>query len=436
MALVDAEVRGLKPEVRQYAKGDGRGLRLVVTPAGSKIWQFCFRWNGKVTTMALGQYLPGSPEHVTLDDARTLMGKKRLLLKSGLHPGLEQKAEKQRNTQIQATTVRVVAKMWMEAQPNWSDLHRNKVAKAFDAHLLPKIGDLPLAEITSAGLMDALAATQAKGLTTVAHFLKQTFGQMCRWACLRGLAADDPTRNLIRAIPRPAVRNTAILRVDELAEFRARLAASTSTPQTKLAIRLLALTVVRTKELRHAQWTETDFDKALWTIPAERMKSAKKRPADHLVPLSRQAIVALHELHRITGNAVSGYMFPTQHISGRTRKTVVVNPKRARKSAFLSSTTINSALERMGYGSGEFSAHGFRGSFSTAAHDAEWPHLHIEMQLAHAVSGISASYNHASYLEPRRRLLQWWADTFDGTDPARNVLPFPKAAPLRATGGG
>ena len=63
MALVDAEVRGLKPEVRQYAKGDGRGLRLVVTPAGSKIWQFCFRWNGKVTTMALGQYLPGSLAH-------------------------------------------------------------------------------------------------------------------------------------------------------------------------------------------------------------------------------------------------------------------------------------------------------------------------------------------------------------------------------------
>ena len=162
--------------------------------------------------------------------------------------------------------------------------------------------------------------------------------------------------------------------------------------QTKLALRLLLLTFVRTIELRGAEWPEIDFDKSEWRIPAERMKMKEL----HIVPLSRQVVALLRELQQHTGNRK--HLFPNQH-----------NPV-----SFMSENTMLYALYRMGYHS-RTTGHGFRSTASTILNENGFMPDVIERQLAHSERNkVRAAYNHAQYLPERRKMMQWWANFLDG----------------------
>ena len=174
---------------------------------------------------------------------------------------------------------------------------------------------------------------------------------------------------------------------------------------TRAALKLMAMTFVRTSELIAAQWSEFDLDAARWDIPAERMKM--KTP--HIVPLSAQAVTLLRSLHTLTGHRA--LLFPGER-----------DPKKP-----MSNNTILKALERMGY-KGKMTGHGFRGVASTLLHEQGFDHSHIELQLAHQErDAVSASYNHAFYLAQRARMMQSWSDYLDASL-AGNLTPLRRLA--------
>jgi integrase len=173
------------------------------------------------------------------------------------------------------------------------------------------------------------------------------------------------------------------------------------------ALQFIAYTFPRPGELRKAQWTEFDFEAAMWTIPAERMKM--KRP--HLIPLSRQAVEILKELEPLTGSGP--YVFPSIRTNSRP----------------MSENTLNVALRRLGYSKDEMVSHGFRTMASTNLHEMGWPTEVVEMQLSHIDrNAVRAAYNKALYLEERKRMMQAWADYLDGLRKNEKVVPLKRNA--------
>src|SRR5699024_2277224 len=147
-------------------------------------------------------------------------------------------------------------------------------------------------------------------------------------------------------------------------------------------------------------------DGAEWRIPAGRMKMRRL----HVVPLPRQAVALLRELHSLTGGRP--LLFPNLR-----------DPARC-----MTITTLNRALERMGY-AGRLSGHGFRGTASTILHELGYPPLVIERQLAHAPRDkVAAAYNHAEFLPERRAMLQAWADFVDGLREPGQVVPIKRSS--------
>jgi integrase len=216
-------------------------------------------------------------------------------------------------------------------------------------------------------------------------------GQIFMYAIATGRAERNPVPDLRGALKTPVVKHHSFLKANELPLFLKKLEAYDGSLHTKLALRLLLLTFVRTKELRGAQWSEIDWDTAEWRIPAERMKMKEL----HIVPLSRQAIAILRELEKYKGNRQ--HLFPNQH-----------NP-----STVMSENTMLYALYRMGYHS-RTTGHGFRSTASTILNEHGFRADVIERQLAHSEwNTVRAAYNHAQYLPERRKMMQWWANYLD-----------------------
>ncbi len=215
-------------------------------------------------------------------------------------------------------------------------------------------------------------------------------GQVFRYAIAHGIAERNPASDIKPSDILPSRRQTNYSRVDakELPSLLRAIEAYKGTPVTRMAIKLLALTFVRTSELIDARWDEFDLQAGQWRIPAERMKMR----IEHIVPLSMQAIQILQILHGITGH--SELLFPGERDHGKP----------------MSNNTILKALQRMGY-KGRMTGHGFRGLASTILHEQGFDHAHIELQLAHQErNAVSAAYNHATYIKQRAKMMQWWAN--------------------------
>jgi len=188
----------------------------------------------------------------------------------------------------------------------------------------------------------------------------------------------------------------------ELGDLLRQIEVYPGTHVTRLAIKLIAFTFVRTSELIEAKWPEFDLEAGRWDIPAKRMKMR----TPHIVPLARQAVEVLQMLRQLTGHR--DWVFPGD-----------LNPTRP-----MSNNTILKGLERMGY-KGRMTGHGFRGLASTILHEQGYPHDHIELQLAHSPrNAVSAAYNHALYLAPRAKMMQDWADYLEQTQRGAKTITF------------
>lgn len=402
MPLTDTAVKNAKTRAKPYKLSDAGGLYLFVSPTGALAWRYKYRIGGKEGTFAIGQY----PD-VSLKEARECHAKARELVKAGIPPLSHRRAEKLKVTSDSANTFKAISEDWIsKTRDRWSAYYLKQVERFMETDIHPKIGSLPIKQVTAAHVLKIMKDAEARGAETVALFMRQLCSQVFRYAVSNLQADVDPTYALKGAVVRPKVQHNKPLSAKQIPDFKVALRKYGGYRITCIAIELLMLTFVRTVELRKAEWTEFDLDAAIWRIPAERMKMK----TEHIVPLSEQAVVLLRELHEISGGG--NYLFPNNR---RTKECMTI-------------TTINRALERMGY-AGKFSAHGFRGTASTLLHEMNYRSEIIERQLAHAEGNkVKAAYNKAEYLTERKLMMQQWADYIGSLNDATNVIPFGKSA--------
>ncbi len=409
MPLTDAKIRNTKPGEKPIKLTDAAGLYMEVRPTGAKLWRYRYRIAGKENVFAAGEYAQapsGETEDqadlrrqsgkLTLAEAKRKRHEWRALVKQGIHPAHHRKAERLANHAKNANTFEAVAREWIaKKKPGWTAYYLRQVERFLESDVFPYVGNLPIRNVTAAHLLEIMRRVEGRGAETMAVLLRQWASAIFRYAVATLRADSDPAAALKGAIHRPKVKHHKPLSRDQIADFVKALESYGGYRTTVIALRLMLLTFVRTVELRAAQWEEIDLERAEWRIPAERMK--KREP--HLVPLSQQAVELLEELHTFTGGRA--FLFPNYR-----------NPKTC-----MTPTTLNRALERMGFNGKDsigFSAHGFRATASTILNEMGYRPDVIERQLAHAERNkVRASYNQAEYLEERRAMMQQWADLTD-----------------------
>ncbi|MEQ1706211.1 MAG: integrase arm-type DNA-binding domain-containing protein [Rickettsiales bacterium] len=384
MPLTNISIQKTKPQSKPTKLFDGGGLYLLIQPSGGKCWRYKYRFAGKEKLLAFGTY----PE-VSLAEARERHAQARKALSAGNDPA-EVKKEAKRLTQLKSeNTFESIAREWHENRKHsWTPKHAQQIMTRMEANLFPKLGSRSIADINAPDLLAVAKVIEARGAHDIAHRAMQTAGQVFTYAIVTGKAERNPATDLRGALKPLVKKHHAHLSAKELPEFLQSVENYDGTLQTKLAIQLLLLTFVRTSELRCAEWKEIDLDKAEWRIPAERMKMRDP----HIVPLSKQAIKVLRQLHELNGHWPR--VFPSQH----------------KPAGYMSQNTIIFAIYRMGYHS-RLTGHGIRGTASTILNENGFTPDVIERQLAHAErNGVRAAYNHAQYLPERKKMMQWWAD--------------------------
>ena len=404
MPLTDVAIRNAKPREKPYKVGDTLGLFLLVQPSGGKLWRVKYRIDGKEKKLAIGIY-----PQVGLAEARRRRDAARELVAAGKDPGREKQREKVRS-RIQAETTfdgiaaEFCAKRRRDGQNAWADSTATR-SEYLLSLLKGSIGKLPITDIEPADVLIAVRKIERKGQLESARRTLQLAGAVFRYAVATARLSSDPTRDLRGALTAPTVTHYgAIIDPERVGELLRAIDGYEGQPITKLAMQLAPHVFVRPGELRHAEWSEFDFEGALWTIPASKTKMRK----DHRVPLSRQTIAILEDLHALTGP--DGYVFP----SIRSRK----RP--------MSDNTINAGLRRLGYSTDEMTAHGFRAMASTLLNESgKWHREAIERALAHGDRDrIRAAYHRGAHWKERVAMAQWWSDHLDQLRKGAEVVPI------------
>jgi len=399
--LKDIQVKNSKFNHKSFKLSDGGGLYLLVNKAG-KYWRYDYRYLKKRKTLALGVY----PE-ITLKKARKEHKKGREILADGIDPAYLRKAKKNDKFEAAENNFVKFAWEWFDRQ-KWTEGHRRTVRGRLENDIIGDLGHRPVNEITAQEVLTVCRRVESRGAIESAHRVKTICSQVFRYCVASGLIESDPCRDLTKALTPTEAKNMATITDPvKVGGLMRAIEGYEGHLVTRLALQLAPLTFVRPGELRHAEWSEIDFDRALWKIPAEKMKMKQI----HLVPLSQQAIQIISDIKPRTG--AGRYLFPS------IRSTV-----RA-----MSNNTILAALRRMGYPKDEMTGHGFRGMASTLLHELGWESKLVERQLAHTdKNSVRAAYNHAEYLLERTKMMQFWADYLDGLKTGGEVVPFKRKA--------
>lgn len=401
--LTDSKVRTTKPTEKPQKLFDGGGLFLLVTPTGGRLWRFKYRFGGSERLLSIGTY----PE-ASLAEARQRRDQASALLANGIDPSETKKAQKAAGNQ-ETESFEIIAREWYaKFSPSWATSYAKTTIRRLELFIFPWLGARPVKSITAPELLAALRRIEAKGALETAHRVKQVCGQVFRYAIATGRAERDPSGDLRGAIPPASGKHMAtITDPKEIAGLLRSIDDYRGGIVTRCALQLAPLVFVRPGELRQAEWSEFNLETAEWRIPAEKMKAGTV----HIVPLSRQAIDILRELHPLTGHG--RYVFPSPRTDSRP----------------MSSNAILSALRRMGYAKDEMSGHGFRSMASTLLNEQGWNRDAIERQLAHAENNrVRAAYNYAEFMPERKKMMQAWADYLEGIKSGAKIIP------IRATG--
>ena len=402
MPLTDTRIRNAKPQEATYKLSDGGGMYLLVTPDGARYWRLDYRYAGKRRTLALGVY-----PTVTLASARARREEARGLLAKSIDPALIKKATKRAAKLASENTFEAIAREWINKQRNrLAPRYSALVLARLEADIFPQIGSRHIADIGAPELLEALRKVEKRGVIETARRLRQTCGQVFRYAIATGRANTDPSPSLRGALGSPGrPRGHKAMALKEVPTFLGALEVYDGDPRTRLALRLMILTFARTTELRAARWSEfenIEKNEPLWRIPAERTKMKR----EHIVPLAPQATAVLRELRMLPGSATSPCLFPSPSREG-----------------YMSNNTMLYALYRMGY-HGRATIHGFRAMASTALNEMGFRPDVIERQLAHQEqNAVRAAYNRAEYIYERRTMMNQWADYLDVLVTG-NIVPF------------
>lgn len=390
MALTDSAIRNAKPSDSPYKLFDGGGLHLQVTPKGSKLWRLKYRYDGREKLLSFGPY------PVTgLKKARMKRDEAKAKLLDGIDPSHAKRAARrearlERANTFEAISQEYVAKLEKEGRAAMTLKKTRWLLDFSKGHFANR----PISEIEAPEILALLRELEATGKYETTRRMRSLIGSIYRYAIATGRASVDPTYSLKGALIAPKVASRAAITDREgLGRLLRSMDAFEGQPTTKTALQLLALLAPRPGELRKAEWTEFDFEEAVWRIPAERMKM--RRP--HRVPLPNSALVLLKELRRISGP--SSLVFP----SVRSLKKPI------------SENTLNVAIRRMGFAKEEMTSHGFRATFSTLANESGlWNADAIERALGHVeTNDVRRAYLRAEFWEERVKMAEWWAGQLD-----------------------
>jgi integrase len=402
MPLSDLQCRQAKPQPKNYRLFDGGGLYLDVRTAGSRTWRLKYKFFGKEKLLTIGPY-----PSISLLEARTKREQAKILLRNGTDPAREKQEAKRLAHYRQAQTFQLVAEEWFAQNlPTWSKNYADNIRNRLRADVYPALGSAPVGTLTVQEVLACLRKVEARGCHDLAHRILQVFRQIMRYAVVTGRAERDVTAELKGALSRYRKGHFASIDGDQLPNLVRAIDTNEARlfKQTTIALKLIMLTFVRTSELINARWEEFDLASALWTIPAERMKTR----IAHQVPLSRQVLALLHELRETYGG--TGYILPSVVRRGKP----------------ISNNTILKALDRLGYGK-KMTGHGFRAlALSSIKEKLHYRHEVVDRQLAHLPrTQVDQAYDRANFLTERKKMMQDWADYIDAVSsrtPTANIL--------------
>lgn len=385
------EIKNAKPKDKPYPLSDGGGMYLLVKPNGSKLWQMDYRLNGKRGTASFGAY----PE-VTLSQAREKRLEARRLIADGIAPAQHKLAAKKAVLAVTANTFESVAWEWFDNKIKpLSESHQSRCRSYLEVDLIPYLGKRPIASIEAPDLLECLRRmenrTNSKGrtITETTNRVRALMSQLWRYAIATGKAQRDIAHDLKGALkPHKGENYSHITDPAVLGQLIRDMKSYHGALVVKAAVLLTPLIWCRPGELRHARWSEIDLNAKQWRYVAT------KTQADHIVPLSDQAVRILKELQPLTGSGE--YVF-----RGRDNKRPI------------SDGTVNRALQTLGYGSDIIQPHGFRHTAATMLAEQGWNVDEIDRQLSHKKQGVAGVYQKAQYLESRTRMMQAWSNYLD-----------------------
>ena len=403
MPLPDVKVRNAKPKEKDYKLTDGGGLYLLVSSTGGKLWRFKYTYGGKEKLLALGAY-----PIVGLSDARQRRDDAKKLLENGVDPSINRKAIKTAKNEAAANSFETVAREFHgHKKADWTGDHAATIMKRMEKDIFPWIGAIPLTSVTAKDVKGVVDRVKSRGTIEAARRLLTIISQVFTYAISTDRANFNIAQGLRGYLPPTSKTRKHMAAVTDPREL-APLLRAMDTYQggfvAQCALKLLPLFFCRPGELRHIEWREVDFETQQINIPASKMKMK----ADHIIPLSSQAIAILKELQPLTGHGK--YVFPSTRSFSRC----------------MSDNTINAALRRMGFDGSTVVAHGFRATARTLLHEVLQvnPYV-IEAQLAHRVPDtLGNAYNRTTHIAERRKMMQTWSDYLDGLKQGAKILPM------------
>ena len=391
MPLTDSAIRQAKPRDKSRKLYDSRGLYLEIAPRGTKAWRFKYRFAEKEKRISLGIY----PE-VSLKLARQRRDEARKLLAREIDPSAYRKARKQSKRQWARNSFEAVAGEWLAKHaPNWSTDHGRRLERDLAQNVLPYVGAKPVAEVTAPELLAVVRRVEERGHLRMAHGILQTCGRVLRYAVATGRVERDVSWDLRGALPPAKGKQhfAAITDPKEVGPLLRLLDGYAGTLPVCCALRLAPLVFVRPGELRKAEWAGIDLNGGEWRY------TVTKTGTPHVVPLARQAVAILREVHSLTGHG--RHVFPNARYPHRERP--------------MSHATLWSAFRALDIRRDRMTLHGFRAMARTILDEVlGFRPDFIEHQLAHAVRDPNGrAYNRTAFLPERRHMMQAWADYLD-----------------------
>lgn len=403
MALTDTACRQAKPAEKPYKLADSGGLYLLINQAG-KYWRWDYRHLGKRKTLALGVY----PD-TSLSQARERHQAARKVLAEGIDPSEQKKADKRGAQLAAANSFEAVARAWLDKyKQDVTESTHGHAKSRMEREVFPWLGKRLIAEIDAPEILTVLKRMDARGVRFSAHKSRSEISRVFRYGITEGFCKSDPARDLVGAIPTAKTKHfAAITDPVEAGELLRSMDGYSGSFITRCALKLAPMLFCRPGELRQAEWAHVDLDGAAWRFYINKTDTA------HLVPLSRQALEVLRELHALTG--AGRYVFPGARSHQRP----------------MSENTINGALRALGWDTQkDHTGHGFRAMARTILHEelGQDPAV-IEHQLAHKVPDtLGTAYNRTKFIKQRRAMMQAWADYLDVLRVGGNVIPLTRTA--------
>jgi integrase len=397
--LTQFELQALKPKSVNYKKTDGGGLFLEILTTGTMVWRYQYLLGGKREKVTIGTYrYCGSAKDriiIGLEAARDAHNEFRKLVKAGISPAGRTREEKLRSKLIQSDADRFQAlvERWFNYDvQNKSQSWQYTVRNWLNKDILPELGHMVVATISEADVRRVIDSVARRGALASAEKIRSISRQIFAFARRNREIAANPAAE-IEAVRRNRPQSHRALRISEIGPFLNQLDSDGGLLTNKLAIRLLALTLVRKDELRLAKWSEIDWEYRIWQIPAHRTKMR----STHEVHLSNQSHSILLRLKDFSDS--SEFIFPSHSTKAKP----------------IGHTTLNSVIDRLAISGGRFVPHGLRATASTVLNESGHfrPDV-IERALAHQHRNrVRAIYNQAEYVLERAAMLQWWADYLD-----------------------